>query len=350
MIVFGFCLALGFHSSCAAQDEQVGAAHEEIGAVINGVYVPSTVSKQWRDFWSNFQSWGEQQSPAPDDIEGWDKANTMFKELVRQFDTQQVEGLHLTVTKQERGGVPVLDITPRGYQADRRVLLYLHGGAYTYGAADSTLLNAGSMADAAKMRVISVDYTVAPRGKWDVVTGQVAAVYKSLLDEGYSAKSIGIFGDSAGGGLTAGSVLKMRDQGLPLPGALVLWSPWADITATGDTYVTLKDADPLLNETGLQASADAYAPRSEQKHPYVSPVYGDYSKGFPPTLIQGGTKEIFLSHFVRLYQAIDSAGGEAKLDIYEGMPHCFMTLGSETPEAQLALRKSGTFMQDHLAN
>jgi acetyl esterase/lipase len=206
------------------------------------------------------------------------------------------------------------------------------------------------MANATMLPVLSVDYTVAPRGKWNTVTDQVIAVYQSLLKEGYAPHCIGIFGESAGGGLTAGATLKIRDQGLPLPAVLVLWSPWADISATGDTTVTLADADPIINNASLQASADAYAPRSEQRNPYVSPVYGDYSKSFPPTLIQGGTKEIFLSHFVRLNQAMEDAGRDVKLDLYEGMPHIFQVLGAESPEAKSAVQKSAKFLLKYLGD
>ncbi|MEQ1516570.1 MAG: alpha/beta hydrolase, partial [Usitatibacteraceae bacterium] len=109
-------------------------------------------------------------------------------------------------------------------------------------------------------------------------------------------------------------------------------------------------ADPILDCASLQASADAYAPRSEQRNSYVSPVYGDYSQDFPPTLIQGGTKEIFLSHFVRMWQAMDAGGREVTLDLYEGMPHIFQIIGAESPEAQLALRKSAKFLTAHLSN
>ena len=94
-----------------------------------------------------------------------------------------------------------------------------------------------------------------------------------------------------------------------MPAAVVLWSPWSDITETGDTYVTLQDADPILvYKKNLKHAAEAYADPKDQSHPYVSPVHGDYSKGFPPTLIQVGTKEIFFSNAVRHYQALDQAG------------------------------------------
>jgi acetyl esterase/lipase len=149
--------------------------------------------------------------------------------------------------------------------------------------------------------------------------------------------------------MAPGVVLKMRDRNLGMPAAVVLWSPWSDITETGDTYVTLKHAEPTyLYDTILKPSADAYADPKDQKHPYVSPVYGDYSKGFPPTLIQGGTKEIFLSNFVRQYQALDAAGQTVKLDLYEGMPHVFQGQLPDAPESKLALRKMREFLRLHL--
>jgi acetyl esterase/lipase len=157
-----------------------------------------------------------------------------------------------------------------------------------------------------------------------------------------------MFGDSAGGGLVAGSVLLLRDQGTKLPGAIVLLSPWSDVTGTGDTYSTLAAADPMLSAVDLQANADAYADPSDQKDPYVSPVYGNYAKGFPPTLIQGGTREIFLSNFVRQYHAIADAGGQAVLDLYEGMPHVFQFIMADAPESRRAMEKAAAFWHDHL--
>jgi acetyl esterase/lipase len=131
----------------------------------------------------------------------------------------------------------------------------------------------------------------------------------------------------------------------------VLWSPWADITNSGDSAITLKNFEPAhIYDKHLKPSADAYADPKDQKHPYVSPIYGDYSKGFPPTLIQGGTREIFLSHFVRQYRAIDGAGGMAVLDLYEGMPHIFQVRPemADAPETAAALKKMATFLKRHL--
>jgi acetyl esterase/lipase len=98
----------------------------------------------------------------------------------------------------------------------------------------------------------------------------------------------------------------------------------------------------------LKNCADAYAAPSDQKHPYVSPVYGDYSQGFPPTLIQAGTKEIFLSNAVRHYQALDNAGIPVKLDLYEGMWHIFQVFNYDLPESKTARKKVRAFLSQHM--
>lgn len=245
--------------------------------------------------------------------------------------------------KRNLGGVPVVEIVTENWHDNGKVLVYVHGGGYVTGGPDFGL--GGWVSGETGLRIISVGYTLAPEAKWNQITDQVVSVMQAVRAEGYASKNIAVLGDSAGGGLAAGAVLKMRDKGLGIPGALVLWSPWSDITETGDTYFTLRRADPLLNyKLLLKKAADAYADPKDQKNPYVSPVYGDYSKGFPPTLIQGGTKEIFLSDFVRQYRAIDSAGGTAVLDIYEGMPHVFQGIVFGTAETKQSMEKMKKFL------
>jgi acetyl esterase/lipase len=179
--------------------------------------------------------------------------------------------------------------------------------------------------------------TLAPEAKFDEITEQVVLVCEALVFGGHSLKNAVMYGDSSGGGLAAAAILKMRDQGWALPAAAVLVSPAVDLTPAGDTDFTLRNADPsFLYDTHLKNAAGAYADPENQRNPYASPIYGDFSRGFSPTLIQGGTKEILLSGFVRLYQALDSAGQSVKLDLYEGMVHNFPTRIPDSPEGKLA--------------
>jgi acetyl esterase/lipase len=289
--------------------------------------------------------------PAPDDLAGWKRAWQAAEAESEPAVEATRERFRPTVEERKIGGVPVLLVKPRGWKDNGKLLVHLHGGAYTFHSARSRLTSSAPAADATGLLVVSVDYTVAPAGKWRQVTDEVLAVFAGLRDEGREMKDVAIYGESAGGGLAAASVLKMRDRGMPLPAAVVLWSPWADVTDSGDSAVTLKNFDPYYRyPKDLKHAADAYADPAEQKHPHVSPVYGDYSKGFPPTLIQGGTRELFLSHFVRQYRAIDGAGCEAVLDLYDCVPHVFQMRPqlADAPETQAAMRKMTAFLKRHL--
>ena len=173
------------------------------------------------------------------------------------------------------------------------------------------------------------------------------SVFKALLEQGYSMSDIALYGDSAGGGLAISTVLNLRDLGMGMPAAVVLLSPWSDLSKTGDSYYTLETTDPTLHyDPLLRTSAEAYADGLDLTDPRVSPVYGDFSKGFSPTLITEGTKCVFLSNSVRMYQALEAAGQEAKLDVYEVLWHVFQN--AVIPESEESRKKISAFLHEHL--
>jgi epsilon-lactone hydrolase len=287
--------------------------------------------------------------PDPDDLNGW-KEQYLDSEFMFMTLSQSIIDLYQpNISEIMLDGVQVLDIKPWNWTDNGKVLVYTHGGAYTFGSANSTLGSPVLTSNATGLRIMSINYTVAPFSKWNQTTEQIVSVIQMLKEQlGYSLDDIAVYGDSAGGGLISGSILKMRDRGLGLPAALVLWSPWLDLTGNGDTYITLRRADPYLSyDSFLRNAAGAYADHADQKNPYVSPVYGNFTRGYSPTLIQGGTREIFLSDFIRLYQALDQADIPVKLDIYEGMPHVHQIL-YKTPESKIALSKMNEFLKLHL--
>ncbi|HWH84138.1 MAG TPA: alpha/beta hydrolase [Burkholderiaceae bacterium] len=315
-------------------------------AIARRYHVPGTVSPEAATALA--QAYGlMSQSPSPTrpaSLADWDEFNANTKPMFEALSTATADGLQVERIDDVIGGVKVLRLRGASFTPGNWRLVYTHGGAYTLFSARSTLMVPALIAAQSGCEVISIDYTLAPRGQWQQVTDEVIAVWRALLGTGTRPQSAAIFGDSAGGGLAAGSVLKMRDQGVPLPAALYLLSPWSDITATGDSLSTLADFDPALASDFLAWAADAYVDPDDQKHPYVSPVYGDYSKPFPPTLIQVGTREIFLSHAVRHYQAIRTGRHEAVLDVYEGMPHVHPALVPSAPEAKVAIERASEFL------
>lgn len=304
-------------------------------------YVPATLSPQAQKVLRAFSHKDTLEAyPGENDVATWQKYWDYNEKKWQPLNDSVVRDFKPQIKDTLMGGTPVLDIRPADWKHRKKVLIYLHGGAYTLFSARTMLIGAVPVADVTGLRVISVNYTNPPKFKFHQILNQVIQVYNALLSQGYKAADIGIYGDSAGGGLSAGSVLKMRDDGIAMPAVVVLVSPWSDITETGDTYFTLKDKDPILAYgNSLNESALAYAPAAEHKNPYVSPVYGDYTKGFPPTLIQGGSKEIFVSNFIRQYQAMDQAGIPVKLDLYEGMWHVFQEINYYLPESKIALGK-----------
>jgi len=312
---------------------------------------PDTISTEWLKVWPSVLARTRRQhgnNPAPGDLAGWARAYDANEKVLAAYAPGIVSGYEVAVDTGTLGGVPILSITPKGWIDDGRILIYVHGGAFTSLSANSTLFESALMANRSSLKVVSVDYTPAPAARWQQITDQVVSVYQALLMSGHKPAQIGMWGDSAGGSIVAGTTLKLRDKGLPMPAALVLWAPWSDVSMAGDTYTTLADADPSLNVADLKQSAAAYADAADQKNPYVSPVYGDYSKGFPPTLIQGGTREIFLSNCVRQYQAIAQGGVPATLDLYEGMVHVFQPIAPDSPEGRAALLKTIAFWNNHL--
>lgn len=263
------------------------------------------------------------------------------------------ERFAVTATPGMLGGTAVLRVEPRNAAKDGRVLVYVHGGGWATGSARSSFRTAAIFAAATGLTVVSVDYGLAPEHDFRDVTGEVASVYRALLGAGYKASQIGLFGDSAGGNIILGTTLRLRDEGQALPAALVALSPCTDLSGEGDSRLTLADVDPALDaaET-LAAMRVAYAGKdmaAGMLHPWASPVRGDYRQPFPPTLIQGGTRELLLSDFVRQYQVMRGAGREAVLDLYEGMPHVFMSYLADAPEGKQAIATARDFLLTRLA-
>lgn len=313
------------------------------------VPLPTTISPEAKAVIEYLETAGLKQlkAPAPTDAAAWTALHEAQEKALEEPNRQVLDKLGATVTEATIGGVPVLDIRPRGWVEDGRVIVYIHGGGFTLFSARSMAGLAALVGNAAGMRVISIDYTNPPTVQWNTVQAQVDAVLKALVAQGTPLARMAIFGDSAGGNLAIRAVLNLRDEGAGMPAAVLLFSPWADLANTGDTAITLPDADPTLSYAGFLAnSALAYAGGLDLADPRVSPLHADFSKGFPPTLIQDGTRTILLSTSVRTYRALKAAKVDAVIDLYEGMWHVFQ--GAPAPEAEEALASAGLFVKERL--
>jgi epsilon-lactone hydrolase len=347
--VICFTLSLFLYSEFLNIQQHNIAFSQEENSSNSTITIPTTISKEAQYALRNITSqMPEFVTPGPNDLKGWEELNKQVSSMSIAQSQSIVDSYGANITSTKLGDVNVLDIKPKDWIENDKILIYVHGGGYTILGANSTLTSSVPMANVTGLRVISVDYALAPSAKWSEITSEVVSVIKAMKNQGYSLDNIAMYGDSAGGGLVASSVLKMRDEGIGVPAAIALWSPWTDVSVDGDTYSTLKNADPFVPESMLKNMGGAYANVTDQKIPYVSPVYGNFTDGYSPTLIQVGTKEILLSDAVRLYQALDQADIPVKLDIYEGMPHVFQTTLYKTPESSLAILKTSEFLKEFL--
>jgi monoterpene epsilon-lactone hydrolase len=269
------------------------------------------------------------------------------RRLLRELLSAQPLPADVTVTAAALGGVPTAEITVDGIEP-RHVVLYFHGGVYVMGDA---FLAAGLAAEVGRRthaRVISVDYRLAPEHPYPAAVDDALAAYQALLSNGIAPSDIAFAGESAGGGLAIATLLNARDHGLPLPAAALVMSPYADLTLTGATMETRRDADPLLSREALQARVPDYTAGQDAALGLISPVFADVS-GLPPLMIQAGTHEVLLDDAMRLAQQAVAADVEVTLDVTPGVPHVFQAYHAILDEATAALDRAGRLLSAHLA-
>ena len=200
-----------------------------------------------------------------------------------------------------------------------KVIFYVHGGGFTMGGGMASAYAAVPLAHRSRLSVYSIDYRMPPDHPFPCGLNDTVEAYKFVLSH-HKPENIVVVGTSAGGGMAASLMLKARDEGLAMPAALVLQTPEIDLTESGDTFTTNDTIDVVLKHR-LTESIALYADGHDLQDPYLSPIFGDFSKGFPPTILFSGTRDLFLSNTVRMHRALLRAGIEAELHVFEAMPH-----------------------------
>lgn len=311
---------------------------------------PTTVSEQAREFIAGT----EVEALNPKTVEEWQEAagvlvppGELTADGERELKTYPAE-----LQLKNIAGAQHLLVTPASFDPvnEKRLVVYAHGGAYTLGRPEDQMAAVAALAHHMRTRVLAIRYPLAWKAPHPAARDLLVAVYRELLKT-YTSRHIAMSGDSAGGGLVMSAVLKIRDDGLPMPAVLGLISPWADASKTGDSMTVHDGHDPLISyDKNLAISARLYAGDKDLRDPSVSPIYADFSKGFPPSFISSGTRDLFLSHVARLQRKLTDAGVVNRVHVYEGMWHVFqMVPGPELPEAKAAWRDLANFLERHLA-
>ena len=243
------------------------------------------------------------------------------------------------------GGVPTLAINSGPVEAG--ALLYLHGGAYVAGSPQGYRGLIAEIGKTAGLPAFAPDYRLAPESAFPAAVEDAVAAYRALLEKGISANRVAIAGDSAGGGLTLAALVKLREEGIELPAAAYLLSPWADLSCSAASMNSKAQADPSLDEASLKAMAALYLAGQDADHPLASPVNADLS-GLPPLLVQVGSSEILLDDAVLVAQRAGEAETHVQLEVWPEMIHVWQSFHFLLPEGRAALDGAGTFLKARL--
>jgi epsilon-lactone hydrolase len=340
------CAAIGIVSFAPGHAQTADAPMLQVPA--RSVPVPTTVSPQMakivgaplRANWNVLPKTGDEWKPVADA-----GAAATIKNI-----PGMAERLHVKVEKTVIDGVRAFVVTPEVIPPENRnrLLIHVHGGCYVLNPGEAALPEALFMAGFGHFKVIAVDYRMPPEAYFPAALEDGLTVYKNAIKT-IDSKNVAIFGSSAGGALTLEILLKARQDGVPLPGAIAPGTPMSDVTKVGDTFVTNAMLDNVLvSPDGFcDAGTRVYANGHDLKDPLLSPVYGDM-KGFPPAILTSGTRDLLLSNTVRVHRKLREAGVEAVLQVFEGRSHAQFYRDDTAPEAKEAFEEIAAFFDKHL--
>ena len=313
-----------------------GTAH-----ILRVVPMPMTVSPEAQQWLKQI----EKESPQSKDLaeirkgtDEWRKRDSA--EALRLYPVK-VEGKNVA-------GVHTDIITPLDAPEvnNNRVLINLHGGGFI--SDSGSLIEGIPIAYLTKIKVVSVYYRLAPESPFPAAVDDVVAVYKELLKT-YQARSIGIFGTSAGAILTGEVAVKLKQSGLPLPAALGMFSTLADFSRPSDSqqlFALNGFSGNLVPQTSDRPHDEDYVGKTDPKDPVLSPVFADLH-GLPPSLLVTSTRDLLLSNTSIFDRALLRAGVNAQLVVFEALPHAFW-YHFQLPETKEALQIMARFFDENV--
>ncbi|TKJ19543.1 alpha/beta hydrolase [Blastococcus sp. CCUG 61487] len=262
-----------------------------------------------------------------------DLTTRLFRSVFDEWHQPTREPEDVTYREETVGGVPGIWALPIGADTSK-VLLYTHGGGFAVGSASSHRKLAGHVAKALGVTALVLDYRRAPEHPHPAQVEDGVAAFTALVERGIAPADITTIGDSAGGNLAVAIPLALRDQGKPLPGRVIAFSPWLDMENAGETLVSNAATDALVNVQLLEGMiAGVLAGGAiDSKTPLANPLYADLT-GLPKLYINAGSLETLADNATRLADKAEAAGVDVTLSVVEGMQHVFPFLAGNAPEA-----------------
>ena len=242
------------------------------------------------------------------------------------------------ITPKEVGGVPGEWVEAQDSDV---TLLYLHGGGYVACTVETHRPITVGFAQHG-FKVFAPEYRMAPEHLFPAAVEDAVAVYRGLIEQGIPAAKIVVSGDSAGGGLALAMLISLRDAGIELPAAVVLFSPWTDLAATGESLVTNDERCALFRGAKIGPGALYYLGTADPRNPLASPLYGDLT-GLPPMLIHVGENEVLLDDSRRFAERARAAGVSVEVKIWPVVPHDWQLVPA-MPEAKRSMREAAGFL------
>lgn len=286
----------------------------------------------------------------PTTPEGWADLAAATEKAGAAVATPMAERLHVTIEPGEISGVKIYRLTPQDIpeRNKNRLLVHVHGGCYVLNPHLAALGEAILVAGLGHMKVIAVDYRMPPAAYFPAALDDAMSVYKAATAMVPPA-NIGVFGSSAGGALTLEMMLRAKQDGLPMPGAIAPGTPMSDATKHGDSFQTNALVDNVLvSPDGFcDAATVFYAHGHDLADPLISPINGDFT-GFPATILTTGTRDLLLSNTVRANQKLRQAGVDTRLQVFEGQSHAQFYRDDRIPEVQFAIGEIAAFFDQHL--
>lgn len=296
------------------------SSYPDLELPARAIPVPSSISDAAQGLLAAMGSFPRTPYPDPKDRAGWDERVEKAEAMMLQFMqgmTEKLDGISAQAC--DLGGVPGFKLEPQHGANAIGVVLDIHGGGLTNGGGELCKITGMMAASSLAAITYAVDYRMPPAHPYPAPLDDCMAAYRALLKL-YPAEKIVIRGTSAGGKLAAALILRARDEGLVAPVAVILATPEIDLTESGDSFRTNEGIDVVLKGSLMPANL-LYAAGHDLADPYLSPLFGDFSKGFPPTIITTGTRDLFLSNSVRMHNALRRAGNRSELIVEEAMPH-----------------------------
>jgi monoterpene epsilon-lactone hydrolase len=271
---------------------------------------------------------------------------TTVRDIFEEWHLPTKEAPGVTYANVNAGSTPALWCVPEGAATDR-VLLYFHGGGCVVGSMYSHRKLAGHLARAAGVRALIIDFQRAPEHPFPSQIEEGVAVYRWLLEQGIEAGHMATIGDSAGGNLAITVPLKLRDLGLPLPGAMVPISPWIDMELGLETFESNGATDAIWARPMWEMMVATYLGGASTKDPLATPLNADLA-GLPPAYVEAGGDEVLLGAATTFAQLAEKAGVEVVLHVEPGQQHVFECMAGRAPEADAAVAAIGAWLRPRL--